>query len=75
MRINPRKGPLKKCRPKVENSTPDVANSTLDNTKAPPQLNRDQLESMNLDKLKKSLRELIDEKEGKGVSKFKTFRL
>jgi hypothetical protein len=30
---------------------------------------------MNLDKLKKSLRELIDEKEGKGVSKFKTFRM
>ena len=64
MRLNPKKDLLKRKREtkKVENVQP------------PPKLNQEKMSSMNLEKLKKSLRELINEKEGGGV-KNKTFAL
>lgn len=40
-----------------------------------PITNQNKMEAMNLEKLKKSLRELISEKEGGSIKKLKTFAL
>ena len=66
MRLNPKKDLFKRKRQTKK------AESTADHS--PPKLNQEKMSSMNLDKLKKSLRELINEKEGGGV-KNKTFAL
>jgi len=67
MRINPKKD-LHKKRVKF---APD--SDVKEAVESSPKLNRDKMEALNLDKLKKSLRELIDEKSTGGKSK--TFSL
>lgn len=69
MRLDQKKQ-LKK-RHQVESKEPQP----LKDSGGPPKLDRDKMEALNLQKFKKSLRELIDERDGKKGGKLKMFAL